>query len=76
MKHVQVDKSCYLMILQSLRGGWDLKQRIWNGVKPIISEWTGKTLVDTSLYGIRVYRDGAILATREYSSTLVRYLCT
>ena len=50
---------------QSLRGGSDLKQRIWNSVKPIISEWTGKQLVDTSLYGIRIYKAGAILATRK-----------
>lgn len=50
---------------QSLRGGMDLKTRIWNSVKPIISEWTGKELVDTSLYGIRIYKAGAILATRE-----------
>jgi prolyl 4-hydroxylase len=48
---------------KSLRGGWDMKQRIWASVKPIISEWTGKALMDTSLYGIRVYRPGSILAT-------------
>jgi hypothetical protein len=34
-------------------------------VKPIISEWVGHELRDTSLYGIRVYSDGAILATRK-----------
>ena len=47
-----------------LRGGMDLKNRIWAAVKPIIAEWTGgKTLMETSLYGIRVYRPDAILAT-------------
>jgi prolyl 4-hydroxylase len=50
---------------QSLRGNNGLKQRIWDGVKPIISEWVGHELKDTSLYGIRVYSDGAILATRK-----------
>ena len=47
---------------QQLRGGMDLKNRLWAAVKPIIAEWTGgKTLMETSLYGIRVYRPGAIL---------------
>jgi len=40
-----------------------VKQQVWDGVKPIIEEWTGKKLEATSLYGIRVYRDKAILAT-------------
>lgn len=50
---------------QALRGGQSLKQRIWDGVKPIISEWVGHDLKDTSLYGIRVYKEGSILATRK-----------
>ena len=49
---------------RALRGGMDLKMRIWAAVKPIISEWVGgKELVETSLYGVRVYRPEAILAT-------------
>lgn len=28
----------------------------------VISEWTGQELTATSLYGIRVYKDGAVLA--------------
>jgi prolyl 4-hydroxylase len=49
---------------QSLRGGdGSVKRNIWDGVKPIIEEWTGQTLEPTSLYGIRVYKDGAVLAT-------------
>ena len=51
---------------RALRGGLALKQRIWDQVKPIIEEWTGKTLTPTSLYGIRVYRDKSILATRKF----------
>eukprot|EP00596_Hydrurales_sp_CCMP1899_P004049 CAMPEP_0119051006 /NCGR_PEP_ID=MMETSP1177-20130426/72760_1 /TAXON_ID=2985 /ORGANISM="Ochromonas sp, Strain CCMP1899" /LENGTH=474 /DNA_ID=CAMNT_0007030053 /DNA_START=344 /DNA_END=1768 /DNA_ORIENTATION=+ len=46
-----------------LRGGLSLKQRIWAAVKPVLSEWTGHELSETSLYGIRVYRPGSILAT-------------
>ena len=35
------------------------------GVKPIIEEWTGQKIEPTSLYGIRVYKEGAVLATRK-----------
>uniref|UniRef100_A0A7S1UF35 Uncharacterized protein n=1 Tax=Phaeomonas parva TaxID=124430 RepID=A0A7S1UF35_9STRA len=42
--------------------GYKLKEAIWAGIKPILEEWTGQTLHKTSLYGIRVYREGAILA--------------
>eukprot|EP01038_Epipyxis_sp_PR26KG_P009290 gene9290-12517_t len=47
----------------SLRGGLQLKQFLWDNVKPIIEEWVGKKVEPTSLYGIRVYSDQAILAT-------------
>ena len=53
---------------QKLRGGMDLKSRLWAAVKPIIAEWTGgKELIETSLYGIRVYRPEAILGTCKCS---------
>lgn len=61
----------YMISLEdrALRGGLALKQRVWDQVKPIIEEWTGKKLTPTSLYGIRVYRDKAILATRKTNLT-------
>ena len=43
-------------------GGSDLKQKIWNSARDVIGEWTGQDLTQCSLYGIRVYHDGAILA--------------
>jgi hypothetical protein len=47
-----------------LRGsGYALKKQIWDGVRPIIEEWTGKRLKETSMYGVRMYKEGAILAT-------------
>lgn len=47
----------------SLRGGGGaLKKKIWDSANTVISEWTGQELTPTSLYGIRVYKDGAILA--------------
>lgn len=47
-----------------LRGaGQALKQQIWSGVRPVLEEWTGKKLKETSLYGIRLYSNNSILAT-------------
>lgn len=48
----------------NLRGsGQSIKDKIWDGVRPVIEEWTGKSLKETSLYGIRIYTNGSILAT-------------
>lgn len=47
---------------KNFRGGFDVKQQIWDAVKPIIEEWTGKKVVQTSLYGIRFYHDKAVLS--------------
>ena len=48
------------------RGGWDLKERVWNALNPVLSAWIGgKEIVPTSLYGIRIYKRGAYLATRK-----------
>jgi prolyl 4-hydroxylase len=44
-------------------GGYQLKQQIWDEAKKVISEWTGEELTQCSLYGIRVYKEGSILAT-------------
>jgi len=47
----------------SLRGGGsNLKQAIWDAARETIEEWTGEELTQCSLYGIRVYTEGAILA--------------
>jgi prolyl 4-hydroxylase len=46
-----------------LRGaGYNLKRKIWEGVKPILEEWTGMELEPSSMYGVREYTRGAILA--------------
>ena len=46
-------------------GGPMLKQRIWDGMKPILEEWVHEKLVPTSLYGIRIYRNNSMLSTRK-----------
>lgn len=43
--------------------GFLLKQSVWDAARSTIEEWTGQRLAECSLYGIRVYEEGAILAT-------------
>jgi len=55
-----------------LRGaGSNLKGKIWNAAKDTIQEWTGVELTECSLYGIRVYTEGSILATHVDRMPLV-----
>lgn len=42
-------------------GGYELQSKIYNMANEIIQEWTGQKSFPTSVYGIRVYKDGAIL---------------
>lgn len=49
---------------QNLRGGGRvLKKAIWDSARDTIQEWTGQELTECSLYGIRVYTEGAVLST-------------
>lgn len=43
-------------------GGEELQQHIWDAARDTIAEWTGHELVETSLYGIRIYTKGATLS--------------
>lgn len=51
---------------RTIKGTSALRDSIWNSVRPILEEWTGHALVPTSLYGIRVYQEGSVLAPRKY----------
>ena len=60
------DSPTYMVSVEdnSLKGaGSELKEQIWEGVKPILEEWVGRKLVPSSLYGIRIYKENAVLAT-------------
>ena len=57
-----------------LRGGLNLKQKIWDNMQPIVEAWTGKKVIPTSLYGIREYKRGAVLATHVDRLPLVSSL--
>jgi prolyl 4-hydroxylase len=43
-------------------GGYELRMEIWDSVKDIIEQWTGMEQKPVSLYGIRSYKRGAVLA--------------
>lgn len=43
-------------------GGGQLKKKIWDAAKSSIQEWTGQELTPCSIYGIRAYTNGAVLA--------------
>ena len=43
-------------------GGSELKAMIWDAAVDSVREWTGQDLTTSSLYGIRVYKEGAVLA--------------
>lgn len=42
-------------------GGFDLKDAVWEASKETIQQWIGNNLVPSSLYGIRVYKENAVL---------------
>ena len=44
-------------------GGFHFRDQIWNMANEAIQEWTGQKSFPTSVYGIRVYKEGSILAT-------------
>jgi prolyl 4-hydroxylase len=43
-------------------GGYVLKQHIWNTARDTLQEWTGYRQAECSLYSIRIYYEGAMLA--------------
>lgn len=43
-------------------GGVTLQSRIWEEAQDILEEWSGQQLSPVSLYGIRLYHNGSILA--------------
>jgi len=52
-----------MVSFEAVSGGQQVKAKIWERVKPIIEEWTGQKLKESSLYGIRVYKNNSVLAT-------------
>jgi prolyl 4-hydroxylase len=43
-------------------GGEPLRSKVWDMCKEILQSWTGVELSPSSLYGVRVYTQGAVLA--------------
>ena len=51
-------------------GGPQLQNQIWSAAKGILEEWSGEELSPVSLYGIRLYHNGSILAPQYVLLTL------
>jgi prolyl 4-hydroxylase len=43
-------------------GGAQFKNQLWEAARPTLEAWTGMRLQPSSLYGVRVYTEGAILS--------------
>ena len=56
-------------------GGDKLVDAIWESSVDTISEWTGQKLVPSSAYGIRVYKEGAILSCHGQSINQSDTIC-
>lgn len=54
--------------------GRSMKNRIWEAARPTIEEWTGMKVQPTSLYGICVFLEGAILAPHVDQLPLASFL--
>ena len=55
----------YLLNLQDESyegGGTHFRKMLWEATRPIMEAWTGQRLVPSSMFGIREYRNGSILA--------------
>jgi prolyl 4-hydroxylase len=68
------DSPTYMISVEDskLRGGGHIiKQAIWDAAKDTVQEWTGEELTECSLYGVRVYTEGAVLATHVDRMPLV-----
>ena len=68
------DAPTYMVSVEdsSLRGGGHkLKKAIWDAARDTIQAWTEEELTECSLYGIRVYTEGAVLASHVDRMPLV-----
>lgn len=59
------DSPTYMLPLANPKlkgGGKDIQRTVLDSVQQALQAWTGQSLVFTSLYGVRVYKEGAILS--------------
>lgn len=68
------DSPTYMVSVENARlrgGGGGLKKQIWDMSRNTLQQWTGEELTPCSLYGVRVYTEGAMLATHVDRMPLV-----
>ena len=74
MMCIQWDSPTFMLDVgdEKLHGGGNkLKNMIWEASRHALQDWTGQELTPTSLYGIRKYTEGAVLATHVDRMPLV-----
>ncbi len=47
--------------IQLRGGGYPLKKKLWDVAREAVEEWTGEDLTPSSIYGIRVYKENAVM---------------
>ena len=52
-------------------GGGSIRTEVWDATKEVLEQWTGVELSQSSLYGVRVYQEGAVLAPHVDRNPLV-----
>lgn len=52
-------------------GGGSIRTEVWDATKEVLEQWTGVELSPSSLYGVRVYQEGAVLAPHVDRNPLV-----
>ena len=58
------NKPTYMLRIEDGRlrgGGFNFRRKLWDLSREVIEDWSGEDLSPTSLYGIRVYKEGAVL---------------
>lgn len=56
---------------RKFKGGLALKDEIWNATMTYLEDWSGQVLSPTSLYGVRIYTGGSVLAPHVDRNPLV-----
>jgi prolyl 4-hydroxylase len=71
VNHWEQNTTYYSVSDSELGGSRELEAAIYEQARPIIEQWTGVELRPTSLYGIRVYRENAVLSPHVDRNPLI-----
>ena len=58
------DSPTYMVPIENIKlrgGGSPLKKKLWGAAREAVEDWTGEDLTPSSIYGIRVYKENAVM---------------